>query len=82
MLEDTVEDALARIAMQFTPDPDEIETQVKDLVNLRNDVCHGFVCPARLGYASTDRILHILLVLAMLRTRSDQRDADPNPPGR
>ncbi len=35
--------------------------------NIRNVVCHGILPPGGFGWAVTDRILHALLVLALLR---------------
>ncbi len=48
--------------------------------NLRNDVCHGIIDPSRLGWATSDRVLHVLLLLALLRKREDESAApsDPN----
>lgn len=35
--------------------------------NLRNHLCHGIINPDELGWWSTDRILHILLLLGLVR---------------
>jgi hypothetical protein len=39
--------------------------------NIRNDVCHGITPLAAFSPQLTDRILHALLVLAVLRARAE-----------
>jgi len=40
--------------------------------NIRNDVCHGITPLASFSSQMTDRIFHVLLVLALLRTQDKQ----------
>lgn len=40
--------------------------------NIRNDVCHGMMHSERLTIAVTDRIFHVLLLLALLREKEPE----------
>jgi len=46
--------------------------------NLRNDICHGIINPEQLGWGSTDRVLHVLLVLAGLRQNGHEDSETPH----
>ncbi|NNM85823.1 MAG: DUF4209 domain-containing protein [Phycisphaerales bacterium] len=37
--------------------------------NLRNNLLHGVISPSQLGHGSTDRILHLILLLGSLRAK-------------
>ncbi len=38
--------------------------------NLRNDICHGIIDPSHIGFYICDRLFHVLLLLAQVRTIS------------
>jgi hypothetical protein len=39
--------------------------------NLRNDLLHGIMNPDQLGWGSSERILHVILLLGSLRVDGD-----------
>ncbi len=41
--------------------------------NLRNKMCHGISVPEQFNQASADRILHVLLCLALVREKRDEK---------
>ncbi len=41
--------------------------------NLRNEMCHGISGPERFNQISADRILHVLLCLASVREKRDEK---------
>lgn len=45
-------------------------------LNLRNEVCHGYAPAQAFGPQMADRLLHVALVLAQLRSRSPEEAAD------
>ena len=39
--------------------------------NIRNKVCHGMIPPEQISKGVADRLLHVLLILAILRLNED-----------
>lgn len=49
-------------------------------LNLRNAICHGFLPSDQFGPQMADRLLHVVLVLAQLRSASPEGDTNPGSP--